>query len=377
MAARALSQTSSFGSISKPSRSPVLQDVIYASAAVPEPGLRLLAIDDGGIRGLSTLLLLRILLHRVQQLSRLSSLPLPCEYFDIIAGSGTGGLIAILLGRLQLSIEHAIECYLRVVSHVFVQFKQDGSLKATALEKVLKEIVNRFGTGENMLLHDTRPSPCRTFVCVREGGGETASFRKLRSYARHRDTGIQCTIVEAVRATMGHSMFYKPVSIPRGNANVPFVDAGDDHYNPVFDLLEEAAYLYPSRHIAYYLSLGSGTAATVGDNPSRWFANRSRLPPPLLNKLRHLADRCEDIASSFKKEHGNLEGKYFRLSPALSVYDGKIRWEEEEALDEIVTPYIAAVQDQIQTLELLMIDERELITARSFSTYEGQFRRWP
>ncbi|KAI5900624.1 FabD/lysophospholipase-like protein [Schizophyllum commune H4-8] len=375
MAARAVSQTSSFGSNSKPSRSSVPQDVVYASPS--EIGLRLLTFDDGGIRGLSMLLLLRIILHRVQRLSCLPALPLPCDYFDFIAGSGTGGLIAILLGRLQLSVDHAIECYLRVVNHVFVQYKQDGSLKTTALEKVLKEIVNRFGTGDGMLLYDSQPSPCKTFVCAREHNGETMSVRKLRSYTRHRDTESQCTVVEAIRATMAHSMFFKPVSIPRGNTNVSFVDAGNDHYNPVFDLFEEVSLLYPSRHIAYYLSIGSGTAATVGDNPSRWFANRSRLPPPLLNKLRHLADRCEDIASAFEREHGNLEGKYFRLSPSLSVYDGKIRWEEEEALDEIVTPYIAAIQNQIQILELLMIDERESITARSFRTYESQLRRWP
>ncbi|KAL1672481.1 acyl transferase/acyl hydrolase/lysophospholipase, partial [Schizophyllum commune] len=372
-----LSQTSSFGSNYKPSRSPVLEDVAYASPAVPESGLRLLAFDDGGIRGLSMLMLLRMMMHRIQQVSCLRKLPLPCEYFDFIAGSGTGGLIAILLGRLQLSIDNAIECYMRVVNHVFVQFKQDGSLKTTALEKVLKEIVNRFGTGEDMSLYDSRPSSCKTFVCAREGGGETTSVRKLRSYVRPRDTGIQCTIVEAVRATMGHSMFFKPVSVTKGNTSVSFVDAGSDHYNPVFELLAEVELLHPSRHIAYCLSLGSGTAGTVGDNPSRWFANRSRLPPPLLNKLRHLAERCEYIASSFEREHGSLEGRYFRLSPSLSVYDGKIRWEEEEALDEIVTPYIATVQDQIQTLEVLMLDERELITARSCRTYESQFGRWP
>jgi patatin-like phospholipase/acyl hydrolase len=29
-------------------------------------------------------------------------IPLPYEYFDLIGGTGTGGLIAIMLGRLRM-----------------------------------------------------------------------------------------------------------------------------------------------------------------------------------------------------------------------------------------------------------------------------------
>jgi hypothetical protein len=37
---------------------------------------------------------------------------LPCEVFDIISGTSTGGLIAILLGRLGLDCTTAIRVYL-------------------------------------------------------------------------------------------------------------------------------------------------------------------------------------------------------------------------------------------------------------------------
>ena len=70
---------------------------------------RILAIDGGGVRGLSSLLILQRLMQEVQRLMEESGTtkgsstpPLPCEYFDLICGTSTGGLIAIMLGRLRM-----------------------------------------------------------------------------------------------------------------------------------------------------------------------------------------------------------------------------------------------------------------------------------
>jgi patatin-like phospholipase/acyl hydrolase len=62
---------------------------------------RILSLDGGGIRGLSTLLILKNILDSVRRESKIDSL-LPCEYFDLIGGTSTGGLIAIMLGRLGM-----------------------------------------------------------------------------------------------------------------------------------------------------------------------------------------------------------------------------------------------------------------------------------
>jgi patatin-like phospholipase/acyl hydrolase len=67
---------------------------------------RVLSLDGGGVRGLSSLLILREIMEEIgRQVSSNetpSKTPLPCEYFDLIGGSGTGGLIAIMLGRLRM-----------------------------------------------------------------------------------------------------------------------------------------------------------------------------------------------------------------------------------------------------------------------------------
>jgi Patatin-like phospholipase len=70
---------------------------------------RILALDGGGVRGLSSLLVVRSLMHEVQRLlvdngqaKTGDKLPVPCQYFDLICGTSTGGLIAIMLGRLRM-----------------------------------------------------------------------------------------------------------------------------------------------------------------------------------------------------------------------------------------------------------------------------------
>lgn len=47
--------------------------------------------DGGGIRGLSSLLILERIMYRIKAEQKLERVPLPCEYFDLIGGTSTGG----------------------------------------------------------------------------------------------------------------------------------------------------------------------------------------------------------------------------------------------------------------------------------------------
>jgi patatin-like phospholipase/acyl hydrolase len=76
----------------------------------PETPLRILSLDGGGIRGISSLYILKDLLEQIERdrkakagSSELRPTSLrPCEVFDLICGTSTGGLIALLLGRLEM-----------------------------------------------------------------------------------------------------------------------------------------------------------------------------------------------------------------------------------------------------------------------------------
>jgi len=65
---------------------------------------RILSIDGGGVRGMSSLLILRNVMEEIARQKGITEAR-PCEYFDLIGGTGTGGLIAIMLGRLRM-VDH-------------------------------------------------------------------------------------------------------------------------------------------------------------------------------------------------------------------------------------------------------------------------------
>jgi len=84
--------------------STLINDIAYSFVGSP-PGLghcpRILSLDGGGVRGLSSLLILRNIMEEIARQNSTTEAR-PCEYFDLIGGTGTGGLIAIMLGRLRM-----------------------------------------------------------------------------------------------------------------------------------------------------------------------------------------------------------------------------------------------------------------------------------
>lgn len=117
------------------------------------PPLRILSLDGGGVRGYSMLIILQELMHRTfveteGRAPKRHEIPKPADHFDLIAGTGTGGLIAIMLGRLRLDIETCKDVYVRMTRRVFETDKTIAGIpyrstlfKASKLEEAIKECV--------------------------------------------------------------------------------------------------------------------------------------------------------------------------------------------------------------------------------------------
>jgi hypothetical protein len=117
-------------------------------------------LDGGGVRGYSMLIIIQELMHLTYVEShgsapRRDQIPNPCEHFDLIVGTGTGGLIAIMLGRLRLDLETCKEVYVRMTRKVFETDKTIAGIpyrstlfKASKLEEAIKECVREHTVSE-------------------------------------------------------------------------------------------------------------------------------------------------------------------------------------------------------------------------------------
>lgn len=99
------------------------------------------------------LIIIQELMHRTYveiegKAPRRDQIPKPADHFDLICGTGTGGLIAIMLGRLRLDLETCKEVYVRMTRKVFETDKTIAGIpyrstlfKASKLEEAIKECV--------------------------------------------------------------------------------------------------------------------------------------------------------------------------------------------------------------------------------------------
>ncbi|KAI1165670.1 acyl transferase/acyl hydrolase/lysophospholipase [Nemania serpens] len=125
------------------------------------PPLRILSLDGGGVRGYSMLIILQELMHRTYveiegKAPRRDQIPKPCDHFDLIVGTGTGGLIAIMLGRLRLDLEQCKELYVEMTRMVFETDKTIAGIpyrstlfKASMLQHAIREAVRMHTVSDN------------------------------------------------------------------------------------------------------------------------------------------------------------------------------------------------------------------------------------
>ena len=125
--------------------------------------------DGGGIRGYSSLLILDALMTRVAVWEKTindrdvrAEELLPCHYFDYMWGTSTGGLIAIMLGRLRMSIAQALAVYRDVGNSIFghQQKRTLGGLNFIATRFNHDDVTNTVRLIANQHCKEHQTEPC-------------------------------------------------------------------------------------------------------------------------------------------------------------------------------------------------------------------------
>nr|XP_057933292.1 calcium-independent phospholipase A2-gamma [Doryrhamphus excisus]XP_057933293.1 calcium-independent phospholipase A2-gamma [Doryrhamphus excisus] len=274
-------------------------------------GIRVLAIDGGGTRGLlalQTLLKLQNLTgKRVHQL------------FDYICGVSTGAILAFMLGIFQIPLEECEEMYRKLGSDVFKQNVIVGAVKmgwshafydSEIWEHLLKERM-----GEGRMIESARDPNCpkvsAVSTVVNRGLPLKAfvfrNYRLMPGVRSHYPGDCKYKMWQAIRASSAAPGYFQEFVLGKDLHQ----DGGLLINNPTALAIHECKSLWPNTPLQCVLSLGTGRHETVGKNGTAYTS--------LKTKLTNVISSATDT----EEVHTMLDAllppdTYFRFNPHLS-----------------------------------------------------------
>ncbi|CAI7658086.1 unnamed protein product [Penicillium crustosum] len=263
-------------------------------------------------------------MERIRDVQHLDHVPRPCEHFHLIGGTSTGGIIAIMLGRLGMTVDECIRVYRTVAKRILIPKRNtiiparfNGVLSAQLFEEAIKETVREFCTdGEcvNRRRNGLSTPPCKhsdllfceqactkTVVLTLRNDNIDARPTLFRTYDKSSSLR-DCTIWEVARATSAAPTFFKPIKL--GREGTEYIDAGFGYNNPCDKLIAEARNAFPGRSDLQILSIGTGHRGVVSMNDTR---------VSIIKALQKMATSSNEVAASLDAEYGD-SGQYFRFN---------------------------------------------------------------
>ncbi|KAG6856839.1 hypothetical protein H0H87_012897 [Tephrocybe sp. NHM501043] len=318
----------------------------------PNQSKRILVIDGGGFRAYGSLLVLQDVMKAVE--SRARQALRPCDVFDLICGTSTGGLVAILLGRFGLDCAKAIEAYKALTLSVC------GSSESTFWENILKTA----DTGLDSSAFETSLAQAiEGFTGLKDAlmSGEerdeldhlsTNTFVTLTSEAPNYDNRTHCIrsyttrlrqpppfehkwlIHDVVRGILGSNIFLPSFFL---TGKYSFGDASFAGFSsPIGLIAKEGKALWPNDSNYTIINLGPSLQSLGPTNPrrewavtdsySRKFADqiiakvhgREDMRPRALNLVKHFVQLSIDTELSHS-EFAATGASCIRLCPPLGI----------------------------------------------------------
>jgi predicted acylesterase/phospholipase RssA/pimeloyl-ACP methyl ester carboxylesterase len=319
----------------------IAEEPVMRQQGIARHRLRLLSLDGGGVKGLFSIIVLQRIMDETRKLEGDSSTrKRPCDYFDLIGGTRTGGLLAIMLGRLEMDTRACISAYKALAKKIFWRSPltdmlqplpamagvllntslYSGNVLADSVKQTVKDNLP-FGEKEHLLsinqqaedarLLSSHPLNSRCFVCAVPSGEHKAerirSYRSINPQARNTST---YKIWEAARATSA-----APVLFPRMRiGDRTYFDGALESNNPVIEVIDEALEEFPGAAIDTVISIGTGDSQSPDlDGP--------------VNMINHFVHR---VTSTDVQHQRVLKERTFR-----DLLPGYFRLQGEATLGEI------------------------------------------
>lgn len=256
---------------------------VAAAAARYARPVRILALDGGGTRAVLALQVLK----RVEQLTgrRIR------ESFDLIAGTSTGGVLAVAIGLLGMSLGDCEELYKRCAREVFtMRGGPPGKTASSGIYHAGKVLLLNRGMYDTRALTRIYEKECgeqrffehaagngtpRVFVLSTQIRAKDARVETPRPYLhanyqlpaekgrppRYSHGGLH-KLSEGLRATTAAPVYFDPFTDAAGEV---FCDGAVLVNNPTSVAIHEARCLWPERPLGVVVSVGTGLFRESGE----------------------------------------------------------------------------------------------------------------
>ncbi|KAF2157432.1 FabD/lysophospholipase-like protein [Myriangium duriaei CBS 260.36] len=317
----------------------------------------ILALDGGGIRGFSSALILKELMHQIylqehelEAEEPTGDIPqseddlLPCHYFDFMYGTSTGGLIAVMLARLRMSIGECLQQYRLVGDKLFghrrtiIPFMT--KYRSEPLVKAVKELRNdsmlagpaQWDEPEQPPWDPNEPRVCQSCCLTAIHNGSVQKAHLLRSYPHsYRPERMQSfataynngaddlEIWQVTRATSAAPFYFDMLEAVVEGEMRGHKDGGIRENNPAVAAWDEYASMYhPNMAPALLLSIGTGRTNTPPDG----FMSALPWPWGHIKIFRKIAENISVIPNLLVK-YTESEGKHTEM---LRYAKGENTW---------------------------------------------------
>ncbi|KAL7784152.1 hypothetical protein V8C37DRAFT_420748 [Trichoderma ceciliae] len=326
-----------------------------------DAGVRVLCLDGGGVRGIVELVFLQAVQKELGD-----HVPIQ-NFFDLIVGTSTGGIIALGLGVKHWSVSECIYHFKNLCRQAFTPrgptFMKPLAivgLKSYYRTKPLENALQSAFDQNEVLYGEPKPgSPMSIRVAVTATvasdnrptilsnyNTEYERSRVLYGFVRPKDPAKELKVWQAARATAAAPPYFKP--FVHEEALSAYIDGAINHNCPVLVADQERRLLWEDVSdwpADIVLSLGTGLS-NIPETPQQTHS-RDRSFPGLTNMLRiagKMIDNQLDSEEIWKKYHTKVTSmndtqrnveKYRNIRINLQFPDKRPAIDDVNALDDI------------------------------------------